>query len=143
MKKITRLLLASIFLFSACTTKGGIEIRDAWMRPTAQGENGAVYFILHNYSSSADELVFASSDRAEAVELHESMIMDGDIMAMEMNSSLLIDGQSEVTFEPGGYHIMLVALKEEAKLGDSIEVVLHFKNNEDVLVQIAVQESDE
>lgn len=142
MKKVFLLFLTGLLL-SACTTKEGIEIRGAWMRPTAQGDNGAVYFVLHNYSSKTDELVVASSDSAEAVELHESMIMDGDVMEMNMLTSLPLEASADVEFAPGGLHIMLVGLKEEAKFGDSIEITLHFKNSEDIIVYVPVQESGE
>ncbi|MGZ9164964.1 MAG: hypothetical protein ACXW4U_07300 [Anaerolineales bacterium] len=38
-------------------------------------------------------------------------------------------------------HIMLVDLKQDVRLGDEIEVVLHFKNFEDIKVVVPVRET--
>jgi len=142
MKKIFLFLLASFLLLSSCTVKEGIEISNAWMRSTAPGENGAVYFILHNYSAVEDELISVSAEIAQAVEFHEST-MTNDVMQMRMLSSVPLEASSEVEFSPGGLHIMLVKFQREAKLGDHIEITLHFRVSDDIVVNVSVQESGE
>jgi len=47
-KRILVLVLVTLFLLSACSAAKGIEISEAWARPAAQGENGAIYFVIHN-----------------------------------------------------------------------------------------------
>jgi len=141
MKKLLLAALASILFLTACgTSEKGIEVHSAWARPAAQGANGGVYFELHNHGSTADELVGASSDMAEAVEIHESK-MEGDVMKMEMQPSLPIDAYADMAFEPGGLHVMLVSLKQDLKLDDEFEIVLHFKNHEDITVHVIVKDS--
>ena len=130
-----------ILLLSACTAEEGITVHNAWMRPTAQGENGAVYFVLHNYSSEADELVGASSNVSESVEIHESSMAEGtDVMQMNQVTSVPLERGAEVTFEPGGLHIMLFNLNQELTVGENVEVSLHFKGHEDVPVSVSVAE---
>jgi len=34
---------------------------------------------------------------------------------------------------------MLIGLKQELKLGDEIEITLHFKNQEDIRIKVPVQ----
>ena len=85
-------------------------IRDAWMRTAERGGNGAVYIVIHKYSAMNDALVGASAEIAQAVEIHESQIVD-DIMQMRMLSSVELASGEDVKFEPGGLHIMLVNLK--------------------------------
>ena len=126
---------------TACGTEKGIEIHSAWMRPAAQGENGAVYFVIHNHSSTADELVGASSNIAEAVEMHESMLTDADVMKMHEVSSVPLDAFAEIEFTPGGLHMMLVGLKLGIAVGDEIEVILHFRNFEDIRIMVPVRET--
>ena len=129
MKKLVVLVWAMVVLLGACgTVEKGIEIHTPWARPAAQGDNEAVYFELHNHGSTTDELTSASCDIAEATEIHESK-MNGDVMEMNKMDSLPIDAYDEIQFAPGGYHIMLVGLKQEVKVGDEITVVLHFKNS--------------
>ena len=136
------LVVSALALFlSACTADEGITVQNAWMRPTVQGENGAVYFILHNHSTGADELIGVSSDVAESVEIHESSMVDGtDVMQMNQVTSVFLDGGSEVAFEPGGLHVMLVRVRKELTVGENIEVALHFKSHEDILLNVSVTE---
>ena len=134
------LFIMLTFLLSACGAvgDGDIEIHDPWVRPTAQGENAAVYFRLHNHSQSADELIGASSSVSDNVEIHESKV-ENDVMQMNMISSIPLDVDEEVIFAPGTYHIMLVDIKQEFKAGYHISLTLHFKNHEDIPVNVSVE----
>ena len=139
MKRIFILILLGILLLAACGPEKGIEIHGAWIRPARQSENGAVYFVIHNHSSQADELIGVSSDIAVA-EMHESK-MSGDIMQMNQVESVLLEPYTEIEFAPGGLHVMLVNLTNDLKIGDQIEVILHFKNSEDIKVAVPVRET--
>jgi len=132
--------MTAALLLSACSAEIGIEVHEVWMRPAAQGENGAVYFVIHNHSSEEDELIGISSDIAEAVEMHESK-MNGDVMEMNQVESVPLEAYAEIKFEPGGLHIMLVNLKKDVKVGDEIDVTLHFKNFEDIRVMVPVRDT--
>ncbi|HEX9839350.1 MAG TPA: copper chaperone PCu(A)C [Anaerolineales bacterium] len=130
----------AIILFTACGAEKGIEIHSAWMRPAVKGENGAVYFVIHNHSSEGDELIGVSSDIAAAAEMHESKL-SGDIMQMNRVESVPLEAFAEIEFAPGGLHIMLVDLKQDVRAGDEIEVILHFKSFEDIRVAVPVRET--
>ena len=132
--------MATLFL-SACSAPEGITVREAWIRATKTGENGAVYFVLVNDSTEQDELLGVSSDLADAVEIHKSSLVAGtDVMQMNPVSSVALASGSEVTFEPGGLHVMLVGLKKELQVGDVIKLTLHFKKHADVPVNVSVAE---
>ena len=133
MKKLAILITASLILATACTPKEGIEVRDAWVRTAAQGENGAVYFVIHNYSAEDNSIIGVSSDVADSVEIHESTMND-DVMEMHMVHSVPLPSGEVVEFGPGGLHIMLVNLNQELTIGGTIELTLHFENSADVLV---------
>lgn len=138
MKYILMFMLAAFFL-NACGSAQGMEVREPWMRPAAQGENGAVYFVIHNRGSNADALTGASSEIAEVLEMHESK-MNGDVMQMQQLDSVPLERSAEVKFEPGRLHIMLVDLKKDLNVGDEIEITLHFTNFEDLTVTVPVQD---
>jgi copper(I)-binding protein len=137
-KRILISVLAIVFLLSACSADPGMDVYDAWMRPAKQGENGAIYFMIHNYSSEPDELLEVSSDVAEAIEIHETK-MNGDVMEMHQLESVSLDGITE--FAPGKLHLMLVNLKKDINLGEEIEITLHFKNYPDLRVFVPVQDT--
>ncbi len=133
-------VLAIAMLLGACGAEKGIEVHEIWMRPVAQGENGAVYFVMHNHASEADELVGVSTDSAEAAEMHESK-MNGDIMEMRQVESIPLEAYAEIDFAPGKFHIMLVNLKKDLNVGDEIQLTLHFKNFEDITVKVPVRDT--
>lgn len=140
MKRIFVLIIMGFVLLSACGADKGIEVHEAWIRPVAEGDNGAVYFIIHNHSSRTDELVGISAEIAAAAEIHESK-MRGDVMQMKKLESLPLEAYAEIEFGPGGLHVMLVDLSSDLKRGDEIEIVLHFSNHEDIKVTVPVRES--
>jgi len=134
-------MVTAILFLGVCSAPKGITVRGAWIRATDAGENGAVYLVLQNDSTEQDELVKASSDLAVAVEIHESSMVAGtDVMQMSQVSSVALDAGSKVIFEPGGLHVMLVGLKKELKVGDVIELTLHFKKHADIHVSVSVAE---
>ena len=141
MKRNLVIIYIFAILLNACTAEEGITVHDAWMRPTAKGENGAVYFILTNHSAEADELVGVSSGVAESVEMHESSMAEGtDVMQMNQVFSVPLERGAAVAFEPGGFHVMLVNLSRELTVGENVEVTLHFKKHEDISVSVSVSE---
>lgn len=140
MNRMFVFVLAIMFLLSGCAASAteSVEVRDAWARPAAQGENGAVYFVIR--SSQEAEITGVFSDVAEAAEIHKSM-MNGDVMEMHPVESVPLGAGKDVTFEPGGLHVMLVRLNQDLKVGDEIEVTLQFKNHEDLTVRVAVKDA--
>lgn len=139
MKKFLFVLVLGALLLSACSP-GDIEAHEPWARAAMAGENSAVYMMLHNHSNQADKLTGASSDVAEAVELHLSQMGPNGEMQMIPQSSIPLGADEEVEFKPGGLHIMLIGLKQDLAIGDQFEVTLHFKNHADIVVKVEVKE---
>jgi hypothetical protein len=142
MRKLLFVLVLGTFLVSACSP-GDIESHEPWARAAMTGENSAVYMLLHNHSDQADELVGASSDVAEAVELHLSQMGPNGEMQMIPQSSIPLAADEEVEFKPGGLHIMLIGLKQDLQIGDRFEVTLHFANHADIVLTVEVKEGME
>ena len=140
MKRLFFLIVTLGAFMSACSAPGDMEVHQAWVRPTAQGETAAVYLTIHNHSASDDELIGATATVADAVEIHESK-MENDIMQMSMLTSVPIAADEEIIFMPGSFHIMLVNIKQELVLGEHIGLILHFKNHEDIVVEVHIEDS--
>ena len=140
MKKIIILALLTILVLGACSAPGDMEVHQAWVRPTAKGENAAVYFTLHNHSATADELTGLTTSVADITEIHETKI-ENDVMQMNMVTSVPLAADEEIIFTPGASHIMLVNIKEELVLGEHIGLILHFKNHEDIVVEVHIEDS--
>ena len=141
MKHFFVILFSATLLLSACEASEGIEVSDAWVRTATEGTNSAVYFVIQNHNADADEVIGASTDIANAAEVHESK-MEGDVMRMNHMDSVTLDPSVKVEFMPGGLHVMLIGLKQDLKAGDQVEVTLHFKNNSDLIVKATVRNAD-
>ncbi len=148
-KSITRigLLLAmcmAIALLTACSggAKGpSVTIEDVWVRPSPAAEGtSAAYMMLKNSGNEADALVKAAGTVSDAVEIHE-MVMENEVMKMRPVSGqrLEIPAGGAVELKPGGYHIMLIGLKQQLKPGDKIDLTLTFEKSGEKTVQAEVR----
>lgn len=118
----------------AGNAESGIEVDKVKMGAGAQGEDRAVYLAMHNHDSTTDQLTGASSDAAEITQLQNGTEV-GDVIPAYANT--------EFVFIRDGYHVMLVGLKQELHVGDEIEVVLHFRDHEELTISVPVGEAIE
>ena len=77
---------------------------------------------------------------AASAEAHESFT-DNGIVKMRPAPSLAIPAGKVVTFAPGGYHVMLVGLKQPLVAGQSFPLTLTFAHAAPVTVDVQVQSS--
>lgn len=90
----------------------------------------AVYMQIENPNEEALYLVGAAADVAEAVEIHE-VKMENDVMQMSPIEQLEIPAGEAVTLQPGGYHVMLIGLRQSLEVGDAFPVTLTFDTGDD------------
>lgn len=97
-------------------------VKEAWVRGTvASQKSTGVYAQIT--SSGGGRLVAVSSPLAGVAEIHE-MAMDGDVMRMRALPSLELPAGKTVELKPGGYHVMLLELKQELKAGGAVPLTL-------------------
>ena len=128
-----------ILTLAACGASGSGElgVNDVWARPGLAGGNGGVFFVINN-PGPEDMLLSASSDVADAVELHKTVMQDGNMQMVQQMNVPVPTGETE--FKPGGLHVMLIGLHEDLKSDETFTLVLDFKNAGEQLLTVAVQE---
>jgi copper(I)-binding protein len=89
-------------------------------------------------SANGGKLVGASSPAAGSVEVHE-MKMEGDRMTMAAVPALDLPAGKAVELKPGGYHIMLLGLKQQLKAGDKLAVTLVVEGKDGKRQNVEVQ----
>jgi copper(I)-binding protein len=114
--------LTALILAISLPAGAGVTVKDPWARATAPAQPVAGAFMTLSSDQDAD-LVAAASPVAKAVEIHE-MKMEGDVMKMRALPRLALPAGQPVTLEPGGYHLMLVDLKQPLKEGDRVPITL-------------------
>jgi copper(I)-binding protein len=118
-----------------------MEFTSGWIRATPpNAKMGAAYLTVMNHQDQADELIGASSSLAEVVEIHNVKEENGMLKMYPVNS-LEIPAKGMVMLKPGGYHIMLINLKQAPKLGESHTMTLQFRHAPDLTVELPVQQS--
>ncbi len=149
MRKLAILVavLALATVAAACGDDGGegeagldedtVHVSDAWAR-SPMPDVGAVYFLAHNGAEVQDRLIGVSSPVAGRAEIHETIERDGQMVMRPVDGVAIPPGE-EVSFEPGGYHVMLFDLVEPLEVGSSIVVVLELERAGEIEVRALVE----
>lgn len=104
----------------------GIEVKDAWVRTSVQGQKATGAFMNITAKDGA-KLVGVSSPVAGLGEVHE-MKMEGDVMKMRAITALDLPAGKTVALKPGGFHVMLMDLKTPLKKDSTIPLTLRFRD---------------
>ena len=122
---IKPLLSALALLIAAATAQAqsaAVNVQDAWVRGTVAHQKASGAFMTLT-SPLAGRLVGASSPVAGVTEIHE-MRMEGQVMRMRAVDGLDLPAGQEVQLKPGGYHVMLMELKQPLKAGETVPITL-------------------
>jgi periplasmic copper chaperone A len=119
---------------------GDLTISQAWARATPGGAKiGGGYLTIENKGSAPDRLVGASADFAGKIEVHEMAMNNGVMKMRPLANGLTIEPGKTVKLAPGGYHLMIMDLKNPLKQGDKVPVTLEFEKAGKVSVSLDVQ----
>lgn len=93
----------------------------------------------------SDEMESDEMDEMDDMEGSEDMegmdSMDGAMVMQELTSGLALDADETVSFEPGGYHVMLRDIAAPLEVGDEIELTLEFAEAGSTTLTVEVAES--
>lgn len=139
---LSALLAFSLPSFAHEYKVGELLVEHPWSRELPVDiPGGAAYFTVHNQGGQTDRLVGVSSPRAQKCDLHSQASSNG-MMDMQHTSSVDIPAHGEVTFQPGGNHVMLSGLDKPLKAGEQFPLTLEFEKAGKVEVQVNVKTAD-
>ncbi len=114
-----------------------LDIKSPWVRGTVAGQKATGAF-MELTSASGIAIVGASSPVANVTEIHE-MKMDGGVMKMRAIPRLDVAAGKPVSLAPGGYHVMLMDLKQQLKKGDVVPLTLQIENKDKKVETIEIK----
>jgi copper(I)-binding protein len=120
-----------------------VKVEGAWIRSAVAGQQGTGAFMRMTAPHSL-QLVGVATPVAGTAEIHE-MKMEGDIMRMRSVAKIDLPSGQTVEFKPGGYHLMLMDLKQPLKPGAIVALTLMFRDAQggerklDLNVPVALQ----
>jgi len=109
-------------LLVALPAAAQVTVTDPWIRGTVQGQMATGAFMKLQSAKDA-RLVEAASPVAGVVEIHE-MALQNNVMRMRAVKALDLPAGRAVELKPGGYHVMLMDLKQQMKEGETVPVTL-------------------
>ena len=124
---ITGALICAGGLFSHNSFAQNVDVKDAWVRTSVQGQKASGAFMTLT-AKQATRLVSISTPIAGVAGVHE-MKMEGDVMKMRsLPDGLDLPAGKPVTLSPGGFHIMLMDLKAALPKDSTVPLTLVFKD---------------
>ena len=131
---LAAVLLLLLLLLAACggsetepaSACDAIVVSDGFVR-VPPGDSTAFYATIRNTGKTDITLDGVSSDFAADHALHES-VMEGGLMKMRPieGGRIALPAGGEITFAPGGQHVMIMGIERPLEVGDTVSITLHF-----------------
>lgn len=107
---------------------GSLTITAPWTRATPRGARVAGgYLKIANTGSAPDRLIGGTATFAGRIEVHEMSMSDGIMRMRPLTAGLEIRPGASVELAPGGYHLMLMDLKQQLREGETVAATLRFE----------------
>ncbi|MDQ7974767.1 MAG: copper chaperone PCu(A)C [Rhodocyclaceae bacterium] len=103
-----------------------VDASGVWVRAAVPGQSGTGGFMTLAAGAPL-KLVGVATPAAGVAEVHE-MKMEGDTMRMRAVPALALPARQAVELKPGGYHLMLMDLKQPIAAGSVIPLTLSFED---------------
>ena len=114
---------------TGCGAKPQLTVGDAWVRLAAvKGRPAAAYFTVHGGPKPAT-LIAVTSDVAVRAEMHRSMSANG-MASMAPLARVEVPANTDVSFAPGGRHVMLFDINPGIKPGSTMTLTFTFANGD-------------
>ncbi|WP_406625626.1 copper chaperone PCu(A)C [Acidovorax sp. SDU_ACID1] len=125
---ITRLSLSVAAALLVHTAHAQVTVSNAWVRATVPQQQATGAF-MQIQAPTDTRLVSASSPVTPNVEVHE-MAMQDNVMRMRQVRAIELPAGKTVELKPGGYHVMLMNLKQQVKEGGTVPLTLVFEGRD-------------
>lgn len=128
MKKISSFFL----IFNALVFAADISVKDVYIKQTPpNATNTAIFMKIYNTSHKDLALYKVETNLSNTAELHNNLREKNKMMMIQV-PKILIKANSSIELKPGGYHIMVLNLKNKIDANTSANITLYFDNNQSI-----------
>lgn len=125
---------------SNATVADSVTVENAYARAVPPGQpNSASFLTLVNTSDTDHSVKAAASPVAATVELHTHTNNNG-VMEMRQVPQIDVPAKGRTELKPGGFHIMLIGLKQDMKAGEKAALTLTFEDGSTTTVDAPIQD---
>ncbi len=130
--------VALVMTLAGCEQARPLYVDGAYVRLNPNPDNPAAgYFTIHG-SAQPLTLRAVDTDAAVRLEMHESM-MNGGMMDMKPLETVDVPAGAKVAFAPGGRHLMIWQINQQAIAAGRMQFKLTFSNGDRILVDAEIQ----
>ena len=125
-------------MINGVATAQTVTVADAWVRATVAAQRATGAFLKLTVQGADATLIAASSPVAGVTQIHEMAMSDGVMRMGEVKGGVPLKAGQIFELKPGGYHIMMMDLKQPVKPGDRVPLTLTFKqaNGQQTITQV-------
>lgn len=105
-----------------------VTIDNCWIRHMPASVPSGGFFEAHNNSAENVQLLKVTSDAYGMIMLHETKTEDG-VSKMSMVHDINIPANGNLSFKPGGYHVMLEQARPNLAVGEQIQLNFELSND--------------
>ncbi len=99
----------------------------------------AAYMTIENAGEIDLTLIGAAADVSDVVEIHEVTMVDNVMQMRPVEGGIVVAAGESVALEPGGFHVMLIGVKDTLEVGDAFPITLTFAyGDEDATLDVVV-----
>ncbi|MBW8709207.1 MAG: copper chaperone PCu(A)C [Alphaproteobacteria bacterium] len=131
-----RLSLAILLLSASYAQAAPLDISGAWFRALPGKLPAGGYFTAQNNSRRDIAITGARSEACGMLMIHQSS-NKGGMSGMDMMETVKVPAGGQVSFAPGGYHLMCEGAK--MKIGTRIPVLINLSDGTSVAVAFDVR----
>ena len=124
--RLTTILLSAALINGAATAQT-VTVADAWVRVTVAAQRATGAFLKLTVQGADATLIAVTSPVAGVTQIHEMAMSEGVMRMREVKGGMPLKAGQIFELKPGGYHIMMMDLKQPVKAGDRVLLSLTFK----------------
>ena len=124
--RLTTILLSAA-LINGVATAQTVTVADAWVRATVAAQRATGAFLKLTVQGADATLIAVTSPVAGVTQIHEMAMSEGVMRMREVTGGVPLKAGQIFELKPGGYHIMMMDLKQPVKAGDRVLLSLTFK----------------
>lgn len=124
----------------ASTEPAEYAVIEGWVRAPLGGRDVTAGFVTLTAGAPGGQLVGASTDEADAIELH-TMAMDGAVMRMRHVDAIDIPAGGAASLAPGGDHLMIFGVNPAELEDGEMALTLNFADGETLDITLPVRDT--
>jgi len=135
-----RFIFLATLLLMPMQALAEITVEEAWVRlPPPVADTAAAYMKIENHGDHDVEITGIETSIATSPEFHSMEMHDG-MMHMQKMEKVIVPAHGEISFSPGGNHLMLVGLTRVLKAGEHLMITLKTSDGESTMIHAEVKD---